>query len=223
MSGTNAGIGVVGAAAATVDPDPCNALTDGPAGLLVPSTALEGIAPGTAVGTGRSVDIDVAAPAAGDCPQEWQVGARLTPPYGEVLLPAFVDLVDVAADTWIDTGLSVSLPEQGVYEVTATLHTVISANPSSGPYRIGITGRLFNTTTGTSVQDSQYTAQQNANNDPTSLVVDADLSSFHKFLTTAAPAVIRLEILKTTSAGVPVATTGLLTGNTRLAFKKISD
>ncbi|MFZ4160436.1 hypothetical protein ACOZDE_18695 [Streptomyces griseoincarnatus] len=223
MSGTNAGIGTVGAAAATVDPNPCNALTDGPAGLLVPSTVVEGIAPGTAVGTGRSVDVDVVAPAGTDCPQGWQVGARLTPAYGEVLLPAFIDLVAPPADTWIDTGLSVNLPEQGVYEVSATLHTVISTNPSSGPYRIGITGRLYNVTTGTAVQDSQYTVQQNANNNPTSAETDSDLASFHKFVTTSGPAVIRLEIIKTTATGVPVSTTGLLTGNTRLAFKKISD
>ncbi|MFF4826478.1 hypothetical protein ACFY20_26295 [Streptomyces sp. NPDC001312] len=150
-------------------------------------------------------------------------GLRPVYPFGEVLLPAFVNLVSVAADTWIDTGLSVNLPEQGVYEVTATLHTVISANVSSGSYRIGITGRLFNVTAGTSIQDSQYTAQQNADSNPTSLVVDADLSSFHKFVTTAGPATVRLEVLKTTSAGVPVASTGLLTGNSRLAFKKISD
>ncbi|MFD0208936.1 hypothetical protein ACFVH9_07350 [Streptomyces hirsutus] len=147
---------------------------------------------------------------------------RPAPSFGEALLPAFVNLVSVPADTWIDTGLSVALPGQGVYEVTATLHTVISANTSSGSYRIGITGRLFNVTAGTAVQDSQYTAQQNADSNPTSLVVDADLSSFHKFVTTAGPAVIRLEVLKTTSAGVPVATTGLLTGNTRLAFNKVS-
>lgn len=147
MSGTNAGIGVV-AAAATVDPDPCNALTDGPSGLLVPSTSVEGIAPGTAVGTGRSVDVDVIAPAAGACPQDWQVGARLTPAYGEEFLPAFVNLVATPSGTWVNTALSVVLPEAGVYEVTAAVHSVITTNPTSGPYSIGIVARLYDVTVG---------------------------------------------------------------------------
>ncbi|MEV0016695.1 hypothetical protein [Streptomyces tendae] len=225
MSGTNAGIGVVGAAAAAVDPDPCNALTEGPAGLMVPSTALEGIAPGAAVGTGRSVDIDVAAPAADACPQEWQVGARLTPAYDEQLLAAFVDLVATPSGAWIDSTLSVDLPEAGVYEVSATLHTVIAVNPSTGPeFNIAIAGRLWDATANAAVVGSQYTAQQwAANAAPPNFQSDADLCTFHKFVTVAAPTTVRLEVMKQTTSGTPVSTTGLQVANTRLAFKKIAD
>ncbi|MFI2300169.1 hypothetical protein ACH5AL_15200 [Actinacidiphila glaucinigra] len=223
MSGTNAGIGTVGAAAATVDPNPCNALTDGPAGLRVPSTVVEGIAPGTAVGAGRSVYVDVVAPAGTDCPQEWQVGARLTPVFDEVLLPEFVDLLATPSGAWIDTGLVVNLPEAGVYEVTATLHTVIATNPSSGSYNIAIAGRLFNVTGGFAVPGSQYTIQQNADNNPGSYMSDSDMGTFHKFISPAQAVTIRLEVMRLNTEGTPVATTGLQTANTRLAFKKIAD
>lgn len=224
MSGTNAGIGTVGAAAAAVDPNPCNALSEGPGGLLVPATALEGIAPGTTVGNARSVDVDVVAPAGTDCPQEWQVGARLSPVFEEVLLAEFVDLVATPSGAWIDSGLFVNLPEVGVYEVTATCHTVIATNPSSGAYNIAIAARLFNVTGGFAVPGSQYTIQQNAKNAvPTSFESDSDMGTFHKFVTAAQPVTIRLEVMRLNTAGTPVSTTGLQTANSRLAFKKISD
>ncbi|MEV0754957.1 hypothetical protein [Streptosporangium sp. NPDC050280] len=224
MSGTNAGIGTVGAAAATVDPDPCNALVEGPGGLLVPSTALEGIAPGGALGTGRSVDVDVVAPAAGACPQEWQVGARLTPAYDEKLLQAFVDLVATPSGAWIDSTLTVDLPEAGVYEVSATLHTVIAVNPSSGEFNISISGRLWNVQTGAAVVGSQYTAQQwAANAAPPNFQSDADLCTFHKFMAVTVPTTVRLEVMRQNTSGTPVSTTGLQVANSRLAFKKISD
>ncbi|WP_405759440.1 hypothetical protein OG234_13185 [Streptomyces sp. NBC_01420] len=225
MSGTTSGIGTVTSGAASVDPAPCNALTDSPDGLLVPSTALAGAGgSGTAVGAGRSVNVDVVAPAAGDCPQEWQVGARLTPPFGEVLLDAFVNLVATASGEWVDTGMAVDLPGAGVYEVSATLHTVIATNPGSGVFNLAIVGRLWDVTGGAAIEDGQYTAQQTASNSaPTTFTSDADLCTFHKFVTTAGPMRVRLEVARINTAGTPVATTGLQTLNSRLAFKKISD
>lgn len=60
-----------------LDPAACNALTQSPVGLLVPRTALQGIAPGGAVSAQRSVDIDVTAPAARGLPGD--VGGRSPP------------------------------------------------------------------------------------------------------------------------------------------------
>ncbi|MFE9319241.1 hypothetical protein ACFYNV_29780 [Streptomyces albidoflavus] len=211
------------AAAVTVDPDPCNSLTEGPGGLLVPATALEGVAPGTEVGTGRSVNVDVVAPAGTDCPQEWQVGARLTPVFDEQYLETFVDLAASPSGEWVATPLTIALPEAGVYEISATLQTVISTNPSSGNYGIAILGRLFNVTVGGAVFRTQYTAQHNKDNNPSTSKSDADLSTFHRFLTVPGLTVIRLEVALVGANGTPVATTGLQAGNTRLAFKKISD
>ncbi|MDX3237217.1 hypothetical protein PV392_16365 [Streptomyces sp. ME03-5709C] len=224
MSGTNAGIGVVAAAAATVDPDPCNALTEGPSGLLVPSTAVEGIAPGGAVADGRSVDIDVIAPAGGACPATWQVGARLAPAYGEVFLPAPVSLVAAADGAWVDTGLVVDLPEAGVYEITATVRSSIARGAATGAFAVNISARLFNVTAGSAIPSTDYTVQQVNEANPTSgQSTWVALGTFHRFVSPAGPVTIRLEASRTTINGAAVNVTGIQSGNSRLAFKKISD
>ncbi|XVV34954.1 hypothetical protein ACQPXT_13295 [Streptomyces sp. CA-100214] len=144
--------------------------------------------------------------------------------FAEVLLPAFVDLLSTASGAWINSGLFVDLPGPGVYEVSATLHTVISVNPSSGPYNIALAGRLFDVTGNAAVVGSQYTAQQTADNAaPSSTYSDADLCTFHKFVTATGPMRVRLEVTRINTVGTPVASTGLQVANTRLAFKKIAD
>ncbi|MFJ4627183.1 hypothetical protein [Streptomyces sp. NPDC088847] len=213
----------LGASAVTVDPAPCNSLTESASGLLVPRVAVTGVAPGGAVSTERSVDVDVSAPAAEACPATWQVGARLTPVFGETLLAAFVDLVATASGAWVDSTMSVVLPEAGIYEVTTTMHTVIATNPSSGSYVIAISGRLWNVTNGNVVGGSQYTIQQNADNNPGSFMSDSDMGTFHRFITTAGPTTIRAEVARIDGSGTPVSTTGLLTANSRLGFRKVSD
>jgi hypothetical protein len=225
MSGTNAGIGVTGSAAAvTVDPQACNALTEGPGGLLVPGTVLEGIAPGGAVSTGRSVDIDVSAPDADACPQEWQVGARLTPPFGEALLGAAVDLVGAANDVWVNTALTIALPEAGAYEITATVRSSIARGNVTTPFAVNISARLFNVSANAAIPGTDYTVQQVNEAAPSSgQTTWVALGTFHKFLTVAAAATIRLEASRNTINGTAVNVTGIQTGNTRLAFKKISD
>ncbi|MGX1514033.1 hypothetical protein [Streptomyces collinus] len=223
MSGTNAGIGVAASAAATVDPNPCNALAEGPAGLLVPSTALEGIAPGTAVGTARSVDVDVVAPAAGTCPQEWQVGARLSPAFGEELLPGPVDMLAPANEAWVNTGLAVNLPEAGVYEITATVRSIITMGAAGVPFAVNMSARLFNATGGNAIPGTDYTVQQVNEQNPTGQAARVALSTFHKFVTAAGPVTIRLEASRNTINGAAVNVTAVQTGNTRLAFKKIAD
>ncbi|WP_327415397.1 hypothetical protein [Streptomyces sp. NBC_01233] len=207
----------------TVDPASCNALTESAAGLLVPTVTVAGLAPGGAVSTERSVDVDVTAPAADACPAAYTVGARLTPVFGETLLAAFVDLVATPSGTWVTSTMSVVLPESGVYDVTATLHTVIATNPSSGNYNIAIAGRFFNVTNGNAVGGSQYTIQQNADNNPGSFMSDSDMGTFHRFITAVGPTTIRVEVMRLDASGSPVATTGLQTANSRLAFQKISD
>lgn len=108
-----------------LDPAACNALEQSAAGLLVPRTEVAGIAPGTAVGSQRSVDVDVTAPAAGGCPETWTVGARLTPVSGQT--SGAVALDAAPANTWVPvTGAQLVLPEAGVYEVVADVQGSIA-------------------------------------------------------------------------------------------------
>lgn len=125
-----------------VDPDVCNALTQTAGGLLVPRAVVEGVAPGTAVGDARSVDIDVTAPAPGACPETWTVGARLTPVYGTVVPTAPLDLAPVATNTWADIpGFRFTAPETGVYRVQADASGVVTWSAQSQFNRL-ITTRL---------------------------------------------------------------------------------
>ncbi|MEU0058676.1 hypothetical protein ABZ035_19995, partial [Streptomyces sp. NPDC006334] len=118
-----------------LDPGPCNALEQSAAGLLAPRTELAGIAPGTAVGTERSVDVDVTAPAAGACPETWTVGARLTPVSGQT--SGAVSLEGAPANTMVPvTGAQLVLPEAGVYEVTADVQGSIG-------WAVGVTNAII--------------------------------------------------------------------------------
>ena len=133
---------------APLDPAPCNALTRTAGGLLVPHTALQGIAPGGAVSAERSVDIDVTPPAAGACPQTWQVGARLTPVSGQT--SGAVGLDSAPANTWVPvTGANLLLPEAGVYEVIADVQGSIGW--AAGVGNAIIDARVFDVTAGTQV------------------------------------------------------------------------
>lgn len=126
-----------------LDPATCNALTQTASGLLVPRTAVQGIAPGTAVSAERSVDVDVQAPAAGACPETWTVGARLTPVSGQA--SGSVGLQGAPYDTWVAvTGAQVTLPEAGVYEVIADMQGgVIMVGSVVNAY---LAARLFDVT-----------------------------------------------------------------------------
>ncbi|MFB7114832.1 hypothetical protein [Streptomyces sp. NPDC056291] len=115
MAGTDSSLASSGTPA--VDPQACNALTLSPAGLLVPRTVPSGIAPGGNVGASRSVDIDVTDTGGKDCPDTWQVGARLTPVNGEI---SGAQISPPLTGQWVATGAAAVLPEPGVYEVTAT-------------------------------------------------------------------------------------------------------
>ncbi|BCK66464.1 hypothetical protein Srufu_004170 [Streptomyces libani subsp. rufus] len=101
-----------------IDPRTCNTLSQTAQGLLAPRTVLSGIAPGGAVGDSRSVDVDVTDTGGRDCPDTWNIGARLSPVSGEVHDDSEVSLPLDA--TWQPTGAAAVLPEAGVYEVTAT-------------------------------------------------------------------------------------------------------
>ncbi|MFI7467431.1 hypothetical protein [Nonomuraea sp. NPDC049646] len=136
-----------------VDPAACNALQQTASGLLVPGTEVTGIAPGAAVGTERSVDVDVMPPAAGACPQNWQVGARLTPVFGS-RIAGMADLRTSALGVAVTLPNSqVVLPEAGVYRLTAHLFGLATWN-FNGRHIASISAYWFNTATNALVNGS---------------------------------------------------------------------
>lgn len=130
-----------------LDPAECNALAQTAGGLLVPRAVVEGIAPGGATSTERSVDVDVTPPADGACPQTWTVGARLTPVNGMAAMS--VSPVNFAADqanVWLDLpGTEVVLPEAGTYNLDATWRAHLQGVTPSHHY---VSGRIWDATAG---------------------------------------------------------------------------
>jgi hypothetical protein len=108
VTGTNAGL------RPAIDPQACNALVRTAAGLLVPRAVLSGLAPGGVVGASRSVDIDVTDTGGVNCPDTWQIGARLSPVSGEAVLGTVANLLP-SPGAWVNSALTVTLPEPGRY------------------------------------------------------------------------------------------------------------
>lgn len=206
-----------------LDPAACNALTHTANGLLVAETTVTGIAPGTAVGAERSVDVDVTAPAAGACPATWTIGARLTPVSGEAFgtgLGGGADLQPVASGTWVTTGAQVVLPEAGTYDLSADFYSHINATT---PWAVAIDARLFNVTTNAAVPGASRRVQFGNINDPGGGTVMAlqNAGSLNTRITVSGPTTIRLEGART-HVGFNDSTQAALAG-ARLGFTKVAD
>ncbi|MFF4900433.1 hypothetical protein [Streptomyces sp. NPDC001068] len=138
--------------------DPCNVLEQRPSGLLVARTTLAGVAPGSAVGTARSVDVDVQAPDPDACPAVWTIGARLTPVGGEVIPSAALNLLPLAAGVWGNIpGMSFVAPEAGIYLITADVSGGMTAGAQSSFNRLTQTRMTLN---GTPINGSLRQLQQ---------------------------------------------------------------
>ncbi|MFF3336400.1 choice-of-anchor C family protein [Streptomyces sp. NPDC002888] len=138
----------------TLDPASCNAAEVTENGLRVPRTTVDGIAPGTSVGTERSVDIDVTETPG--CPEIWTVGARLTPVSGIAVSRSSSYFTPGAENTFsiMDVSeLTVTLPEAGIYDLDVNLRYELNNN--DGPASTHMSARLTNTTTGVDVPDSE--------------------------------------------------------------------
>ncbi|MER7841679.1 hypothetical protein ABTY98_38790 [Streptomyces sp. NPDC096040] len=200
-----------------LDPAGCNALTQTPAGLLVPSTALAGIAPGGAVSTARSVDIDVQAPAAGACPATWTIGARMTPVFADVT-PGLADAQTVANLAWAPAPTTLTIPEAGWWEYTLEGYSTITGTT---PFAVALDVRVVNVTAN---QDLTIRRVQYHNiNGPTNGTNMALQNGFSVtgFVLATRPTVLRADARRThvgfndsTAAGV---------GFQRLGAVKVSD
>ncbi|WP_327345985.1 hypothetical protein [Streptomyces europaeiscabiei] len=200
-----------------LDPAACNALEQTAAGLLVPRIEVAGIAPGTAVGAERSVDVDVTPPAAGACPEAWQVGARLTPVSGQT--SGALGLGSSPYNTWVAVPGTLVLPEAGVYEVIADVQGGVIM-PGSVVNAI-LQARLFDVTANAVVPLTTRTillfAATPAVGVTHTLHGNASAAALYQV---AGPTTIRVEGLKRVDSGT---TTGDVVAVTDFRFKKISD
>lgn len=221
MTGTNAHHhGQAGAV--TLDPAACNTLTQTAGGLLVPRTVLAGVAPGGALTTTRSVDIDVTAPTAGSCPQTWTIGARLTPRHGFKNAEAgHINLLAVVGQTVPVPASDIVLPEAGVYHVDCDVRYGLGTPAGGGSGYI--VGHLRDATTNTLLTSFTQVAAVNATGQEsqggtTHLMAEYSIAT--------GPRTIRLYLMLVRTGGTIAAAVAGGTdsnGATRLRYLKVQD
>lgn len=235
MSGCCCGGGTIvlnGSAAPKVDPAECNALTQSADGLFVPETEIVGIAPGGNVSEERSVDIDITPPADGACPEVWTVGARLTPVYGS-RAAGMADLRTSALGEAVPLPNSeVSLPEPGVYRLTAHLFALATWN-FDGRHIASISAQWYNTATDAAVPGSARWVI--LHDEPGTLNPETNLKSIggssvaEAFVTIAAPTTFGIRGYRATADGGAQANANIqhfLTGgfgNQQIMWQKVAD
>lgn len=209
------GCGSARGAALRLDPAACNALSRTASGLLVPRTVLTGIAPGGAVSTTRSVDVDVTETPG--CPDAWAVGARLTPVSGQTT--GAVSLDSSPTNTWVPvTGAQLVLPEAGVYEVVADVQCSIGWSASVG--NAIIDAQIFDVTAGAAVPMSARRVilfTDSTATGVTGIQANASASALYQV---AGPATIRVEGSWRTDVG---STFQKVVWAQNFRFKKVSD
>ena len=187
-----------------------------------------GIAPGTAVSTERSIDVDVTEGPIGT----FTVGARLTPVFGQSQDIPGVDLQPGTGGQFLPTAAQVTLPEPGVYSLTADY---LASMTVEQPFGWTIWAWLFDVTAGVEIIDSfrvvhQFIVNELHNPDTgggagiQSQIQTAGSTS--TFYTVAAPTTIRVEgarFPRITPGGLWQDTTAARLEQVRLGYIKIAD
>ncbi|MGW2951502.1 hypothetical protein [Streptomyces eurythermus] len=104
-----------------LDPAPCNALTQGPAGLLVPEVELRA-QPG----------VTVTAPPAGACPQAWQIGVDAS--WAQNATLTFSHSLTGADRVWerVTEVPTLTIPRAGVWEVDYNARVAVGVAAGGG-------------------------------------------------------------------------------------------
>lgn len=154
--------------------------------------------------------------------------AEFAPLFGEANLSSAVDLVPLASTAWVDSGLAITIPAAGTYELTADtfirLHVEISASGSTPTVRVFV--RLWNEATSTVLPNTQVTAMSVGSN-VQGRYFSAGGSSVHTFVTTTGPTQIKLQVGRADLASGGVTATALDTSTldssgTSLRYNRIA-
>ncbi|WP_158688559.1 hypothetical protein [Streptomyces pseudogriseolus] len=169
------------------------------------------------------MDIDVTDTGGEDCPDSWQIGARLSPVSGEATLTATADLA-ASPSTYVPTGLTVTLPEPGRYQLHwNVLGQICGSNPVNGGSNRWIQARVVNATTGSPLGPVRTVIQhQYAASIAIQSCVDATAPIDHQVTVTAAPLTLRLEAVLFGPGGT-VTSAVIHGGQTAVTWAKIAD
>lgn len=142
--------------------------------------------------------------------------------HGLAELPAAVDLQPTASGAWTTTGLKITLPEAGTYQLDAMVRAYLQG---TSPVTASISARLWDETAGAVVPRSELWVNQIGISAPAGIVTGAqNTASLHAEYAVPAARVLRLEAARTnflgstTTAGVASNTDG----RTMLRFSRIA-
>lgn len=154
--------------------------------------------------------------------------AEFTPLFNAANLPAAVDLVPLVDSVWTDTGLSVTVPAAGTFELTADafalLHVNVSADGGTGSVQLLF--RLWNETASAVVPNTTVTMMSVGSN-KLGRYQGAGGSTVHANLVTTGPTTVKMQVqrVNTTSsgaAGTPVNTSVLQAEGTSLRYNRLA-
>ena len=220
MSNCCGEINLVAGTPVVVDPAACNALTNSPSGLLVPSIDLlidnSAVVPPTSAT--RSIDLDLIE--AGGCPNSFTIGARLSPVFGQTEMTTTF-LAPLAINTYIDIpGGTIVLPEAGTYEVASEVRGAMAPSVDTPNSSFAI-GRLVNVTAGAPIALTERLIIGGSILSNVSLQATAPQTTF---ITVAVPTTIQFQAMWTGLQ--PSAGSGIysdVNGRSMLRFKKVAD
>lgn len=134
--------------------------------------------------------------------------AEFTPLFNAANLAAPVDLVPLASGVWTDTGLSLTIPAAGTFEVTAdgyaVLHVNIAADGGTGFVRTFM--RLWNDTLSAVVPNTAVTMLSVGSN-KLGRYQGGGGSTVHANVVTVGPTTLKVQVMRQdTSSGAAIAT-----------------
>lgn len=135
--------------------------------------------------------------------------AEFAPLFDAVGMAAPLDLVPLASGAWADTGMSLTIPAAGTFEVTADgfaiLHVNVAADGGTGFVRAYM--RLWNETLGALVPNTEVTMLSVGSN-KMGRYQGGGGSSVHANVVTTGPTALKVQARRVdTSSGAAIATT----------------
>ncbi|ATN93770.1 hypothetical protein SEA_ABT2GRADUATEX2_27 [Streptomyces phage Abt2graduatex2] len=139
-----------------------------------------------------------------------------------------VDLVPPASGAWLDTGLSLTIPAAGTFEVVFDAYTVLHVNIAAdgGSAQIQAHVRLWNETASALVPNTQVVGNSSGSNRGGRYLSSAGCT-VHTNLVTTGPTQLKLQVMRmdfSSGAAIvtPLSLTALRAEGTSLRYKRIA-
>ncbi|MBW8803358.1 MAG: hypothetical protein AUG49_21285 [Catenulispora sp. 13_1_20CM_3_70_7] len=141
---------------------------------------------------------------------------------GIAYLPAVFDLQPTASGTWSNTGLEITLPRRGTYDLDANVRGRLGGTPAINTY---IVARLWNATSGAVLSNSERLVDQIIDLNPGSRQAgDNTTAPISERITVSGPTTIRVQAKRVNAVGASSIASIYSDGNgvTSLRYEKVA-